>query len=129
MLQFSQKGRKTMRRREFITLVGSATAAWPLAARAQQPAIYQFPEMSEEGFLIGYGPRLVQVYGETVARQLLALFRGAKPADVPAEQPTRFELVINLKTAKTLANTRCKLSTGTPTLTSRNPRHPLIVPR
>jgi putative ABC transport system substrate-binding protein len=69
------------------------------------PAIYQFPEMSEEGFLIGYGPRLVQVYGKTVARQLLALFRGAKPADVPVEQPTKFELVINLKIAKTLGIT------------------------
>jgi putative tryptophan/tyrosine transport system substrate-binding protein len=69
------------------------------------PAIYQFPEMSEEGGLIGYGPRLVQVYGETVARQIVALFRGAKPIDVPVEQPSKFELVINLNTAKTLGMT------------------------
>ena len=74
-------------------------------AALRLPAIYQFPEMSEEGFLIGYGPRLVQVYGETVARQIVALFRGAKPIDVPVEQPSKFELVINLKTAKTLGIT------------------------
>ena len=69
------------------------------------PAIYQFPEVSEEGGLISYGPRLLQVYGETLARQIVALFRGAKPPDVPVEQPSKFELVINLKTAKSLGIT------------------------
>ena len=58
--------------------------------------------VSEEGGLISYGPRLLQVYGETLARQIVVLFRGAKPADVPVEQPSKFELVINLKTAKSL---------------------------
>jgi putative ABC transport system substrate-binding protein len=74
-------------------------------AALRLPAIYQFPEISEEGGLISYGPRLVQVYGETVARQIVALFRGAKPTDVPVEQPSKFELVINLKTAKSLSIT------------------------
>jgi putative ABC transport system substrate-binding protein len=74
-------------------------------AALRLPAIYQFPEASEEGGLISYGPRLVQVYGETIARQIATLLRGAKPAGVPVEQPSKFELVINLKTAKSLGIT------------------------
>ena len=66
------------------------------------PAIYQWPETADEGGLIGYGPRLIQIYREIIARQLVKLLRGAKPADIPVEQPTKFELVINLKTAKAL---------------------------
>jgi len=64
--------------------------------------MYQWPETAEEGGLLGYGPRLVQIYREIVARQLVELLRGAKPADLPIEQPTRFELVINLRTAKAI---------------------------
>jgi putative ABC transport system substrate-binding protein len=52
------------------------------------------------GGLIGYGPRVVQLFRDVLSRQLAALLRGAKPADIPVEQPTRFELVINLKAAK-----------------------------
>src|SRR5260370_25387252 len=66
------------------------------------PAIYQWPELAEEGGFLGYGPRLVQLYRETMARQLVKLLRGAKPADMPGEQPTKFEFVINMKTAKAL---------------------------
>ena len=66
------------------------------------PAIYQFPEVVEEGGFIGYGPGVIQLYRETVARQLVELLRGIRPADVPVEQPTKFELAINLKTAKAL---------------------------
>ena len=174
-----------MRRREFISLLGGAAVAWPLAARAQEPgriyrlgilflgprrlatndaffegmrrygfvegqnllddpngyelrteqfaghaseivkqgvdligvhrriirervallslpAMYQFPEMAEEGGLIAYGTNIVQVWREIVPRQAAALLRGAKVADVPVEQPSKFDLVINLKTAKAL---------------------------
>lgn len=66
------------------------------------PAIYQFPEEAEEGGFVAYGPRLVQIFRELIARQLVKVLRGAKPADLPIEQPTKFELVINLKTAKAL---------------------------
>jgi putative ABC transport system substrate-binding protein len=69
------------------------------------PAIYEWPEMAEEGGLIAYGPRLVDIYRDLQARQLAQLFRGVKPADIPVEQPTKFELVINLKTAKALGLT------------------------
>jgi len=61
------------------------------------PAMYQWPEWAEEGGMIGYGPRVVQLFRDVLSRQLAALLRGAKPADIPVEQPTRFELVINLR--------------------------------
>ena len=66
------------------------------------PTMYQFPAMAEEGGLIGYGTNIVQLWRDIVPRQAAALLRGAKVADVPVEQPTKFELVINLKTAKAL---------------------------
>ena len=69
-------------------------------AALRLPAVYQFPEMAEQGGLIGYGPLVVQLFRETVSRQLAKLLRGSKPADLPVEQPTKFKLVINLKTAK-----------------------------
>ena len=65
------------------------------------PAIYQWPETAEAGGLAGYGPRLSEVNRQKV-RQVIKIFRGARPADIPVEQPTKFELVINLKTAKAL---------------------------
>jgi ABC-type uncharacterized transport system substrate-binding protein len=68
------------------------------------PAIYQFPEMAEQGGLIGYGPLIVQLYRDIMSRQLGKLLRGAQPADLPVEQPTRFELVVNLKTAKAIGH-------------------------
>ena len=74
-------------------------------AALRLPAIYPFPEVAQDGGLIAYGPRLLQIFGELVTRQLVKLLRGIKPADVPVEQPTKFELVINLKTAKTLGLT------------------------
>jgi putative tryptophan/tyrosine transport system substrate-binding protein len=74
------------------------------AAVLRLPAIYQWPEMAEEGGLAAYGPRLTEVYRQ-VARVVAKIFRGAKPANIPVEQPTKFELVINLKTAKALGLT------------------------
>jgi putative tryptophan/tyrosine transport system substrate-binding protein len=72
----------------------------PRVATLRLPTIYQAPEASEGGGLIGYGPRLVQIWREILARQLIKLLRGMKPTDVPVEQPDKFELVINLKAAK-----------------------------
>ena len=66
------------------------------------PAVYQWPEMAHEGGLIGYGPSIVQLYRDAQSRQLLRLLSGAKPADLPVEQPTTFMLVVNLNTAKAL---------------------------
>jgi putative ABC transport system substrate-binding protein len=75
------------------------------AAALRLPAIYQWPEVAEEGGLAAYGPRFTQLSREVSARQLVKLLKGAKPADLPIEQPTKFELVINLKTAKALGLT------------------------
>jgi len=72
---------------------------------ARLPAIYQWPESAEDGGMLAYGPRIVQVFREIVARQLIRLLRGAKPTDLPIEQPTKFELVVNSKTAKVLGLT------------------------
>jgi putative tryptophan/tyrosine transport system substrate-binding protein len=70
-------------------------------SRISLPAIYQWPETSDLGGLIGYGPPFEQMYRQR-ARQIVKMLRGAKPADVPVEQPSNFELVINLKTAKAI---------------------------
>ena len=72
------------------------------AAALRLPAMYQWPEMAREGGLAGYGPSAVQLFRDVVSRQLVKLLAGAKPADLPVEQPTKFELVINLKTARAL---------------------------
>ena len=64
--------------------------------------MYMAPDIAEEGGLIAYGVNIAGLWGDLMARQLAALLRGAKVADVPVEQPTKFELAINLKTAKAL---------------------------
>ena len=72
-------------------------------AKLRLPAIYQWPEMAEEGGLLAYGSRFTQVYRQR-ARQIVRILNGAKATDVPIEQPTNFELVINLKTAKSIGH-------------------------
>jgi putative tryptophan/tyrosine transport system substrate-binding protein len=73
-------------------------------AALRLPAIYQWPETAEEGGLAAYGPRFAKLYRQ-LARQLVKLLHGAKPANIPIEQPDRFELVINLNTAKAMGLT------------------------
>jgi putative tryptophan/tyrosine transport system substrate-binding protein len=74
-------------------------------AAVNLPAVYNWPETAEEGGLLAYGPRIVQIFRGLVAPQLVKLLHGAKPADLPVMQPTKFELVINLKTATALGLT------------------------
>jgi putative tryptophan/tyrosine transport system substrate-binding protein len=71
------------------------------AAALGLPAIYIWPEMAEEDGLIGYGPRLTPIYRQ-LARLIVKVLRGVKPEDIPVEQPTKFDLIVNLKTAKVL---------------------------
>jgi putative ABC transport system substrate-binding protein len=86
-------------------LYGNRQTIMAWVAALGLPAIYQFPEVAEEGGFVGYGPRILQMFRETVSRQLVELLRGVKVADIPVEQPTKFELVINLKTAKAMGVT------------------------
>jgi putative tryptophan/tyrosine transport system substrate-binding protein len=74
------------------------------AAQHRLPAIYQWRECAEEGGLMSYGPILFEMMRRTgvYAGKIL---KGAKPSELPVEQPTRFELVINLKTAQALGLT------------------------
>jgi putative ABC transport system substrate-binding protein len=74
-------------------------------AEQRLPTIYQWPEAAEQGGLVAYGPRLVEVFRDLMASQLAKLLRGAKPADLPVLQPTKFDLVVNAKTAKALGLT------------------------
>ena len=67
------------------------------------PAAYQWPDSADQGGFIGYGPRFAHVYRQR-ARQVVKILRGVKPADLPVEQPSTFELVINLKTAKSIGH-------------------------
>jgi putative ABC transport system substrate-binding protein len=120
-----------MRRREFITLLGAA-AAWPPAARAQQGervrrlgiilgaaaeepetkariaaflqelnAVYWEPSAVTAGGLIAYGTDLVDQLRQA-ASYIDRILKGEKPADLPVQAPNKYELLINLKTAKTL---------------------------
>jgi len=75
-----------------------------LAAEHRLPAISPFVEYARAGGLMAYGPNLIKMYGHaaTIVDRIL---KGARPADLAVEQPTSFELVINLKTAKALGLT------------------------
>jgi putative ABC transport system substrate-binding protein len=72
-----------------------------LAAKHRLPAIYRSMEFIEAGGLMAYGPSYPDLY-RRAATYVDRILRGAKPGDLPVEQPTKFELIINLKTAKAL---------------------------
>ena len=75
-----------------------------LAMKSRVPAIYPQPEFMEAGGLIYYGTNTPDLY-RRAATYVDKILKGAKPADLPVEQPTKFDLVINFKTAKQIGLT------------------------
>jgi putative tryptophan/tyrosine transport system substrate-binding protein len=74
------------------------------AAKRRIPAMYEWGEIARDGGLMAYGPVFAEL-SRRVAIQIDRILKGAKPGDLPIEQPTKFELVLNLKTAKALGVT------------------------
>jgi putative tryptophan/tyrosine transport system substrate-binding protein len=75
-----------------------------VAAKKRLPVLYQLKEYAEAGGLMSYGASVTDNY-RRAATYIDKILKGAKPADLPVEQPTKFEFVINLRTAKALGLT------------------------
>ncbi len=94
-------------RADALYVVGDALVAThliqinALALTGRLPTTHVVREFAEAGGLMSYGPNLPDLF-RRAADYVDKILRGAKPADIPVEQPTKFELVINLKTAKAL---------------------------
>jgi putative tryptophan/tyrosine transport system substrate-binding protein len=72
-----------------------------MAARLKLPAVYSWREFADAGGLMAYGPNLAEMYRQS-ARLVGRILKGANPTELPFEQPTRYELIVNLKTAKAM---------------------------
>jgi putative ABC transport system substrate-binding protein len=89
-----------------ITFSDTMTYVFPdrvaeLALKSRLPLMSPYREIAQAGGLMAYGPNLPDMF-QSAAGYVGKILKGAKPADLPIEQPTTFELVINRKTAKTL---------------------------
>jgi len=87
-----------------VTIAAIHTPILELSRARRLPVISQFREFVDAGGLMAYGPSLTEMY-RRAATYVDKILKGTKPADLPVEQPTKFELVINLKTAKALGLT------------------------
>ena len=76
-----------------------------MAGRHAVPAIYSFREFADFGGLISYGPSLSGAFRQVGTYYVGKILNGTKPADLPVQQPTKFDLVINLNAAKALGLT------------------------
>jgi putative tryptophan/tyrosine transport system substrate-binding protein len=83
------------------SLLEHAGAIAALAQQARLPTVFQRRENVEAGGLLSYGPNIRDAFHQ-VAGHIDRILKGVRPADIPVEQPTRIELVINLKTAKAI---------------------------
>jgi putative ABC transport system substrate-binding protein len=93
-----------------LIVTGNAPASvhrgtiFALAARHRLPAVYPYRYFAVDGGLVSYGPDTIDPY-RRAAGYVDRILRGEKPADLPVQAPTKYELVINLKTAKALGLT------------------------
>jgi putative tryptophan/tyrosine transport system substrate-binding protein len=85
-------------------LTSHRTQIADLAAKNRLPATYNAPDYVEAGGLMSYGVSVTDLY-HRAATYVDKILKGAKPAELPVEQPTKFELVINLKAAKQIGLT------------------------
>jgi len=76
-----------------------------LAIKHRLPLVAPFREVAESGGLMAYGPNIVELWKQRVPVYVDRILKGAKPGDLPIEQPTKYELIVNLQTAKTLGLT------------------------
>jgi ABC transporter substrate binding protein len=81
--------------------LSARTEITAMAARLKLPAMYSWREFVDAGGLMSYGSNLPDLY-RTAARLVDRILKGAKPGDLPFEIPTRYELIVNLKTAKAM---------------------------
>jgi putative ABC transport system substrate-binding protein len=72
-----------------------------LAVRYRLPAVYSLPYLAAEGGLLSYGPDVIALYRRSIS-YVDRILRGEKPGELPIQQPVKFEMVINLKTAKAI---------------------------
>jgi putative ABC transport system substrate-binding protein len=79
----------------------NASTLAALALEARLPTVCEWRKMADQGCLLGYGPDIAEL-NRRIANYVARIFRGAFPGDLPMEQPTHFELAVNLKTAKAL---------------------------
>jgi ABC-type uncharacterized transport system substrate-binding protein len=90
-----------------VTVGGTAThrdLIIALAAKHRLPAVYPYPYFASGGGLMSYGPATIEQYRRAAA-YVDRILKGEKPADLPVQAPTKYELVINLRTAKALGLT------------------------
>ena len=87
-----------------VTTITHRDLVLALAARYRLPAVYPFRLFVAAGGLISYGTDQIDMFGQT-ANYVDRILRGAKPADLPVQTPTKYETTLNLKTAKTLGLT------------------------
>jgi putative ABC transport system substrate-binding protein len=85
-------------------LTANRTRLANLATKSRLPAVYELSGFAEAGGLANYGPSLPEMF-RLAAIYVDQILRGAKPADLPVQQPSKFELVINIRTAKALGLT------------------------
>ena len=91
-------------RRDALVVEPNRAEVVALAAHRRLPAMYNFRQFPDSGGLTSYGANVNDIHRRSAAF-VDKILKGAKPADLPVEQPTKFELVINMRTAKALGLT------------------------